>query len=542
MCKRRFSILIFLSLAIVLRAQVKPGKPAGRQGSPVTASDKVINVVHAASLSFDQSRNNAKVLHGDVQCEHDGAMLYCDTALIFDSEKKMQASGHILITKGDSIRVTGDKLFYDGQTKLARLENNVKCVEKDMTLTTNFLTFDVGNSIANYYDGGTIVDKENILVSKNGHYYSATKEAAFHYDVVLTNPNYKITSDTLRYRFTNKTAYFFGPSIIVSKTDYIYCENGWYDTGKEKAQFSKNALLITEHQRLTGDSLVYDRDKKTGWAYRNIVLTDTSQKSVLYGNYAEYKQTGSEALVTGKAIYARLVEQDTLFIAADTLYHRDLDSVDNFLNAYHNVRIFKSDLQGIADSASLHTKDSLLQLFKTPLLWANKSQATSKIIKVDIGKNSVNGFHLDGKAFLVEQADSLDKYNQLTGRTIDGLITQDSVRRIIVSGNADVVYYPKNKDKITVQNKTTCSEIYLWFKKGDVDRVTFKPKPEGVIDPIREVDLQNAKLKGFSWQYDRRPKSRFELHERNTPPADENVKKRNEKDPVKEDKKAKKKM
>lgn len=532
MCKQYF-IFVFLLVALGSYAQVKPAVPGKGKatGSRATAPEqdgasKVINVRNAASLSFDQEKNNAKVLHGNVICEHDGALLYCDTALIFDSEKKMQASGHILITKGDSIRVTGDKLFYDGRTKMARLENNVKCVEKDMTLTTNFLNFDVGNSIANYYEGGTIVDKENTLVSKNGHYYSATKEAAFHYDVVLTNPDYKINSDTLRYRFTNKTAYFLGPSIILSKTDYIYCENGWYDTDKEKAQFSRNALLITEQQRLKGDSLVYDRNAKTGWAYRNVVLTDTSQKSVLYGNYVEYKQTRSEALVTDKALYARIVEQDTLFIAADTLYHLDLDSVNNFLNAYHNVRIFKSDLQGICDSASLNTMDSLLQLFKAPLLWANNSQATAKIIKVDIGKSSVKGFHLEGKAFLVEQADSLDKYNQLSGRSIDGVLREDSIRRIIVTGNADVIYYPKNKDKVAVQNKTTCSEIYLWFKKGDVDRVTCKPQTEGTIDPIKSVDLQNAKLKGFSWQYEKRPKSRFALHERNKLPAEPETKRK----------------
>ncbi len=523
MFKPLFAIFIFVCIGTGAMAQAKKDKPE--------VSAKVIHVISAASLLFDQEKNNAKVLTGNVVCEHDGALLYCDTALIYDGEKKMQASGHILITKGDSIRVTGDKLLYDGKTRLAVLENNVKCVEKEMTLTTDFLNFDVANSVASYYNGGTIVDKENTLTSRRGHYYSATKEAAFHEEVVLVNPDYKIKSDTLRYQVPAKTAYFLGPSIILSKSDYIYCENGWYDTNKEKAQFSRNAVLITEHQRLTGDSMVYDRNQKIGWAYRNVVLTDTSQKSILYGDYVQYKETKSEALVTKKAIYARIVEKDTLFIAADTLYHRDLDSTNNFLNAYHNVRIFKPDLQGVCDSASLNTQDSLLQMFRTPVLWARKAQATAKLIRVDIGKNSVNGFHLDGKAFLIEQADSLDKYNQLSGRTIDGIIRGDTVRRIIVSGNADMIYYPKSKNKLGMQNRTTCSEVYLWFEKGDVDRVSFKPKTEGQIDPIKDVDLENAKLKGFNWQYEKRPKSRVELHER-TKPAKELKRTTVKKDPI----------
>ena len=514
MFKNYYYVFIFLCFALSHKAQNNAINSSGiKSAATPSTNTKVINVLSAASLSFDQEKNNAKLLTGNVVCEHDGALLHCDTAFIFDGEKKMQASGHILITKGDSIRVSGDKLFYDGKTKLATLENNVKCVEKDMTLTTNFLTFDVGNSIANYYDGGIIVNKENTLTSKNGHYYSSSKEAAFHYDVELTNPDYKMKSDTLRYNIQTKTSYFLGPSIIISKSDYIYCENGWYDTEKEKAQFSKHALLVTTQQKLTGDSLVYDRITKTGKAYRNIVLTDTSQKSIIYGDYVEYKQLKSEALVTKNAIYARILEQDTLFIAADTLYHRDIDSTNNFLNAYHHVKIFKKDLQGVCDSASLNTIDSLLQLFKTPILWSNKSQASSKIIKVDVGKNSINGFHLEGKAFLIQQADSLNKYNQLSGKAIDGIIKQDTMRRVIVSGNADAIYYPKNKDKIIAQNKTSCAEIYLWFKNDEIDRVTFKQKTEGVIDPIKDVDVENSKLKGFNWQYEKRPKSKNELHD-----------------------------
>ncbi|MCW3077702.1 MAG: hypothetical protein JWO32_2311, partial [Bacteroidetes bacterium] len=473
---------------------------------------KVIEVKHASSLSFDKEKSNAKVLRGDVICEHDGAILYCDTALIFDQDNTMKATGHIKITKGDSVTVTGDKLFYDGKTKMATLENNVKCVEKDMILTTNLLTFDVGNSIANYYNGGTIVNKENTLTSKNGHYHSANKEVTFHYDVVLTNPDYKMKSDTLRYNTTNKTSYFLGPSIILSKTDYIYCENGWYDTDKEKGQFSQNALLITKEQKLTGDSLFFDRNKRTGKAYRNIRLTDTAQKSIIYGGYAEYHEKNSEALVTKNAVYARIVENDTLFIAADTLYHRDLDSVNNFLNAYHKVKIYKNDLQAVCDSASLNTKDSLLQLFRNPVLWARKSQATAKFIKVNVGKSAIHGFKLEGNSFLIQEADSLSKYNQLSGKNIDGFIDKDTIRKVIVTGNAEVYYYPKNKNKTIGLNKTTGSEITIWFKNDEIDRATIKPKTTGVIDPIKNVDAENTKLKGFNWQYNKRPKSREDLH------------------------------
>ncbi|WP_317897222.1 OstA-like protein [Aurantibacillus circumpalustris] len=500
MFKRVIHTIIFFVLFLVASGQT---------------SKKQIQVRNADNLTYDESKNSAKVLSGHVICEHEGALLYCDTAYIYSETNQMIARGNILITKGDSITVTGDRLLYDGKTRIATLERNVKCVEKDMTLTTNLLTFDVGASVANYYNGGTIVNKENTLVSKNGHYYSATKEATFHYDVVLTNPDYKMNSDTLKYKVPTRTSYFLGPSIILSKSDYIYCENGWYDTNKENAAFSKNAVLVTSQQKLRGDSLFYDRTLKYGRAFRNVTMVDTSQKSIIYGDYVEYRELKSEALVTKKAIYARILEEDTVFIAADTLYHRDIDSVNNFLNAFHHVKIFKKNLQAICDSATMNTQDSLMQLFNTPVLWSTNAQATSKIIKVDIGKNKIKGFHLEGKAFLIQQVDSLhnkDKYNQLAGKTIDGIITEDSIRRVIVSGSAEIMYYPKNESKLIGLNKTGCTEIYMWLKKGEMDRVAMKPKTEGNIDPVKDVDIENAKLKGFNWQYSKRPLSRFELH------------------------------
>lgn len=507
-----YNLRLHTAFVFLLLSQVGAAQKAATAGTS-TPSSKLIHILRG-ELSFDQEKSNAKLLTNNVICEHEGALLYCDTAMIYDGERRMEASGHIRITKGDSITVTGDRLLYDSRSKMAKLENNVRCVEKDMVLTTNYLDFDVGNSVANYYSGGTLVNKQNTLISQKGHYYSATKDAVFHEDVVLTNPEYKMESDTLRYHVPSRTAYFFGPSLITSKTDYIYCENGWYNTEKEQAQFSRNALLVTAQQKLRGDSLYYDRKQGIGRAFRHVSLVDTSQKSIIYGDYIEYKQKKSEALVTQQALYAKIMDADTLFIAADTLYHRDIDSTNNFLNAYHHVRIYKPDMQGLCDSASMNTKDSLLHMFRNPVLWNGRSQATARLISVDVWDKTVHGFHLDGKAFLIQQADTINKFNQLSGRQIDGILSNDSIRRITVSGNADAIYYPKNKNKTVGQNKTTCSEIVIWFAGGEVERATFKPKTEGVIDPIKTADIEGSRLKGFNWIYEKRPKSRWDLHKR----------------------------
>lgn len=501
-------LVLFIVLAVTL--------PRNLNGQQKTEGKKAatIKIKQAESLSYDEASHDAKILKGKVICEHDGALLYCDTAYIFEKENRMQASGHILITQGDSIKVTAEKLLYDGKNKLASLVNNVKCVEKDMVLTTPAMQFDLGRSVASYYSGGTIVNQTNTLSSRHGHYYSAGKMAAFQFEVKLENPEYTMKCDTLRYKVENRTAYFLGPSIIQSSKDYIYCENGWYDTRNEFSRFSRNALLVTSKQTLRGDSLEYDRKNKIGKAFQNVSLTDTSEHSVLYGNFIDYREKNNEAWVRGRAIYARLVEKDTFFIAAQQLYHKGIDTTNHQVLAYHNVKLFHRQMQGQADSASYNSKDSLLVLHHNPILWTDQSQATAKNIKATLNKRSLTAFALEGQALLIQNADTArnNKYNQLSGKTIKGLLQNDTLRKINITGNVEILYYPKSEKKYMGLNSTNCNEATLWFKSSDIERVSLKPKSAGNLKPMKDPASQNARLKGFNWQYDKRPKSRHDLH------------------------------
>lgn len=478
------------------------------------AEDKgrIVNI-KAKRLVYDQSLGiDARRLIGDVQWETEGTVMRCDSAYMYN-DKNVEAFSHISIVKGDSIFIYGDSLRYNAATKMANLKGNVRCIEKDMTLTTNYLTYDVGNSIASYYNGGTIVNKENTLKSKNGHYYSGTKELTFHYDVVLINPEYKMNSDTLRYNTVTKTSYFIGPSIITSKENYIYCENGWYDTDREVSRFSKNTVIVTKDQRLLGDSVFYDRKNKYGRATKNVRIIDTLHKSFIVGDFAEYFEKINKSIITGHAVYGRTIETDTLFLAADTLFFHKPDSAHSYVRAFRHVKMFKTDFQGMCDSLDYYIHDSMMHMYNSPILWTNNGQATAKQINVIAGQKSVKFFELNGNATVIQKADSLDenKYNQVYGKHMEGFFEKDSIRKLNVIGNAQIIYYVKKKTTFKGVNKTICTDLSVWFNSSGVDRATFRNKPESVIYPPAEVNDTEMRLKNFVWLENKRPRKKNDI-------------------------------
>ena len=469
---------------------------------------------HANTLSFDQAQNpDAQGLVGEVCFRHDSSYMYCDSAYFFEKSNSLEAFSHVRMEQGDTLFVYGDYLHYNGDTQIAHLRDNVRMENGQVTLFTDSLNYERISNIGYYFEGGMIVDSLNQLSSFYGQYSPATKLAIFNDSVRLENPDFTLYSDTLHYQTDTKLATILGPSVIVSDSGTVRTSLGWYDTEQNKALLLDRSTIESGNRILSGDSIAYDRNSGFGEVFGNMCLQDTLQQVMLEGQYGFYNEKTEYAFATDSARFLEYSQGDTLYLHADTLQMETVDPDTREVKAFHGVRFFRTDLQGVCDSMLFNTRDSVLYLFTEPVVWNEQYQLYGDTILIYLNDSTIDFAHVRQFAFAIQQVDSVS-FNQLKGTDLKAYFDGKSVRQIDVSGNAESIFYPLENDGSMVgMNQTQSGYLSIWVKENKLERLKIWPNPEGTMTPIPDLRPEQKLLKDFYWFDYLRPQDKDDIYQ-----------------------------
>ncbi len=504
---------------------------------------KIIEIRQAGGSTQDQERYpGANILFKSdekrVQLFHEGALIESDQAYFYSKQNYFKAIGNVVFTQGDSLRMTCKTIEYDGGTKMAYAEGKVYLERPDMTLKTEQLNLDRINEKAFYNTPGVIVDSTSTLTSNQGQYFMDQKKYRFISEVTINNPEYKVNSQQLDYFTESNQAYLYGDSKIEGEAYTILCERGFYDMNREKGIFKQNATLYYDNKIIRGDSLYFESERNYAAATKNISIVDTLNNSIITGNYGEIFKEKDSAIITRRAMAVNIIDQDSLFIHADTLVATGPEE-KRILRAYYDVRILKSDLRGRSDSLYLDEAVGLTKLLKKPLtkqqeqvfteknyhennpvLWFDESQMTGDEIQLlsDTKTNKLDSLKIDGRVFIIEK-DSLSEngYQQIKGGLLRGAFKESKLDNIVITKNTEMVYYLYNDEDLQLIgiDKTTCSALKMEFLEGQIDEITFLVSPNGNVYPEDELPLNERTLKGFTWRIVERPETIEDLFDEN---------------------------
>jgi len=511
-----------------------------------TSGKKKIIILNAERLNYQKiDSTEYQSAAGKVIIQQETTLFYGDSVVLNKTKNMLEAFGHVHINDRDSIHTYSDYLRYLGNEKKAYLKGNVKLTDGKGTLTTPDLDYDLNTHIGIYAKNGKVISDKSVLTSTEGYYYGDTKDIYFKKNVVLVNPDYTVTTDTLLFNTYTNVATFTVPTIIkASDKRKIYTSDGYYDLANKKAYFGKRPHIEDSTTILDANEVASNDSTKESEASGNVVYKDTVQGVTIFSNNLKSNGNQSSFIATQKPIMVIKQDKDSIYMAADTFFSAKLsnlkkyrnipvildslpvtDSIviadsatlkqdsakDRFVEAYYNVRIFSDSLQAVGDSLFYSSEDSAFRLFKDPVVWSRESQISGDTIYLFTLNKKPKRMYVFEDAISVQKVGP-DYYNQVKGRTINGYFTNGDIDYVRAKGNSESIYYAQDdSSKFIGVNQATADVIDMYFAERQAQKVVFRSNLVGTSYPMRQINSSEMRLRSFKWLDERRPKTKYEL-------------------------------
>lgn len=473
----------------------------------VPRKDDRVYLLHSDILKYDLYGANpgAQIVKGHVSFRHQGARLWCDSAYFYQEANSVKAFGHVRFLQGDTLSLTCDYADYDGQSQQMSARNHVVMKHRRQTLYTDSLNYDRLYSYAYFFEGGTLIDGKDRLVSDWGEYHTDTRQAIFYYNVKMRSTNRLITTDTLYYDTRKSMAHIVGPkSKITSGTSVVETRDAYYDTKTDQAQLYARSTLVDKQKTITGDTLLYVKNGLSH-GYGNVVYVDQENKNSITCEELVYNEKTGYGFATKRALAKDYSQKDTLYAHADTMkvytFNINTDSVYRKVHCYNKVRAYRTDVQAVCDSLVFNSKDSCMTMYRDPIVWNGDRQLLGEVIKVYLNDSTVRQADVKGQALSIELMNDRRHYNQVSSKDMYAYFRDGKIRLSVSVGNVRSVYYP-------VDDKDT-SLIGLNYMETDTMKMYMSPerklqkiwvnKPTGTLYPMTQIPPGKEKLDVFAW-------------------------------------------
>jgi len=509
---------------------------------------KKVDILNAKKLQFLKINDTTElqILSGDVRLKQANTLFYCDSCVINNSIHLFEAFGHVHINDADTANAYSDYLRYLTDKRVAYLQKNVRLTDGKAVLTTDNLEYDVDTKLGIYTNGGKVITKDkSVLTSDEGYYYTDLKDIYFKKRVDLKDPAYTLKSDSLLYNTESEVARFIAKTFIRDSSNRtIVTSEGFYDTRNKKAEFGKRPVIEDGARRYTGDRIVTNDSTHISQMDGNAIIVDTAQATTIIAGHIITNNETESFLAFNKPLMIVKQEEDSIYIAADTLFSARLtdlfrpdssqkdsvaidkkidttqkDSTNRYFEAFYHVRIFSDSMQSVCDSMFYSFKDSAFRLFKDPVVWTRQNQVTGDTILLFTENKKPERMKVFENSLLINKVQG-DFFNQIKSLRMDGYLTDGSIDSVHARGLAECVYYVENEDSsFTGVNHSTSDVIDIYFgpdstgKEKVLQRVVFRSAVKGTLWPMHSKSPDELKLKNFKWFDSRRPKTKYELFE-----------------------------
>jgi len=487
------------------------------------------------------SVTDVTIIAGNVRLKQGTTIFECDSCVITKRINLFEAFGNVHINDSDTANVYSDHLRYLTDRKIAYLDGNVKLTDGKGVLTTPTLEYDMNTKVGIYRNGGRVVNKETVLTSDEGYYYADIKDVYFKKNVKLKDPSYDLQSDSLLYNTGTEIVRFIAETLVKDSTNRtIKTREGYYDKRTGKAEFGQHPIITDKDIQVTGERIISDDSVGITQIFGRGIIVDTANKTTVIADTIFYNKKNESFLAFAKPLMIVEQDQDSIFIAADTLFSARLtdlygpkdsvakkdtlkevkiidtktkDSTNRYFEAFRNVRIFSDSLQAVCDSMFYSFKDSVFRLYNDPVVWSQENQITGDTILLFTKNKKADRMQVFKNSFIASFVKH-EIFNQVKSTRMDAYFIDGNIDSVRARGSAECVYYIQDEDSaFTGINQSNAELMDVYFKEKELQRVVFRTAVKGTIWPMKQKTPKEMHLQNFKWRDAERPKTKYELFE-----------------------------
>lgn len=534
----------------------------------------LIRLIDAKSAVLTTSMGREyREIKGPAQFLHDNTLILCDSAVWDTQANIVDAIGHVKIIQKNTT-LYSDNIKYLADQSLAQVRGNlVELVDNEGgRLRTNFIDYFTKDSIGMFYNGGCLMNKDSSFIeSSNGYYYAKEDRFLFQMKVEMQSDTVLMKTDSLAYLAKENRAVFLTKTLAWQGDGFLMAKGGWYDRNNEYIHFSNDVYIKTKNNEIWAKEIDFDRKTGNAKLEYDVQVLDTAQSAIILADRVNYTSK-PESIVLEKepSIALFTVEnevRDTLFFSADTIIyqtrlHKDVDSsvitiskqrrdlskrdpiteiysslkakasllnktnsdtvnVDTltvnmdtvkvkFLTAFKNVKFYRSNIQGVCDSLQFNSLDSLIRLYKEPIIWNENKQLSADSIQVILSGRKLKKAELNSSAFVVMQEDS-SHYDQVKSADIIIFFEDGKLSKFDALGSASVLFFFEEDSVLTTMNEKECKALSATMLDNKIHRVRYFENINSNAYPLFNLPDNKQKLKGFKWADEKRPKNRYDV-------------------------------
>ena len=516
------------------------------RGSVVQLTDKDHNTLRTRHLDYNTKDSVAVFMNGGSMRDKDGQIIESRNGT-YDSKIKIFTFENDVNMFTDSIFVKTRRLEYESDLNLARFGAGTNAWQDDNMLSSEKGWYDRNREVFLFHDDVHVMTPDQEGWCDSLYFFRIPQDVEMLGNAQVTDTTRNVFSLAGRLQYQDslsKVTMTRKPAVITQTeeedgsidTVYLGSEKLVYYTMKkcdisasvieasEKRLSDLNVDPVGEFRKKAAEAAAKAAEeaalqdpnykaKQAATAKRGSAAPpqeDTTRRKIpLMAPADSLKQTS----LTGDPVAASVSDSLALTDSLSTADSVDVVPPDTtkigFLEALRNVRIYKKNMQVVCDSLVYSDLDSLARLFKEPIIWQEQvRQYTADSITVVISDGAMEKASLMSNAFITIQEDSI-LFDQIKATEMLAFFDEKGgLKRFDALGGASAVFFIEENDALATVNKTDSKMLSATFKDGEIQRIYYYDAPKNDGYPVVQLSDEEQRLKGFSWQPEKRPADR----------------------------------